>query len=283
VLGMAAFGHEECGDYARADALGRQAVELEPRDAWAVHAVAHVNEMRGDTRTGIPWLRDSAHAWEPENGFAFHNWWHLALLHLDNGDIAQVLKLYDDKIRRDDSSLLLEWIDASALLWRLKLEGFDAGARWQSLAQSWERTVDDGFYAFNDLHAIMAFLGAGCAPDVARTLDAMQRAASGESDNAYMTRAVGLPLAEAFIAFDAARYAETVEKIGAVRGIAQRFGGSHAQRDILSLTMLHAAIRGGMKGVAEAIAAERLAHKPESPWARTLAKRAQSIGTKAAA
>ena len=51
-----------------------------------------------------------------------------------------------------------------------------------------------------------------------------------------MTRAVGLPLAEAFVAFDAGRYAETVEKIGAVRGIAQRFGGSHAQRDILTLT-----------------------------------------------
>jgi tetratricopeptide (TPR) repeat protein len=283
VLGMAAFGHEECGDYARADDLGREAVELEPRDAWAVHAVAHVNEMRGDSKTGIPWLRDSAGSWAPENGFAFHNWWHLALLHLDNRDIAQVLELYDEKIRRDDSSLLLEWIDASALLWRLKLEGVDAGARWQSLAQSWERTVDDALYAFNDLHAIMAFLGAGRSADVARTLAAMRRAASGESDNAYMTRAVGLPLAEAFIAFDAGRYPEAVEKIGAVRGIAQRFGGSHAQRDILSLTMLHAAIRAGMKGVAEAIAAERLAHKPESPWARTLATRAQSVGTKAAA
>ena len=57
-----------------------------------------------------------------------------------------------------------------------------------------------------------------------------------------MTRAVGLPLAEAFVAFDAGRYAETVEKIGAVRGIAQRFGGSHAQRDILTLTVLHAAL-----------------------------------------
>jgi tetratricopeptide (TPR) repeat protein len=277
LLGMAAFGYEECGDYARADALGREAVSLDPRDGWAVHAVAHVNEMRGDVKAGIPWLGDSADSWAPESGFAFHNWWHLALLHLDNGATDEALKLYDLKVRRDDSQVLLEWIDASALLWRLKLEGVDAGARWQSLAASWERTTDDGFYAFNDLHAIMAFLGAGRSQDVTRTLQAMRRAAWGHSDNAYMTRAVGLPLAEAFVAFDSGRYAETVEKIGAVRGIAQRFGGSHAQRDILTLTMLHAALKGGLKRVADALAAERLAHKPESPWARKLSRRAQAI------
>jgi hypothetical protein len=284
VLGMAAFGAEECGDYARAEALGREAVELEPRDAWAVHAVAHVNEMRGDVKAGIPWLRDSADIWAPDCGFAFHNWWHLALLHLDSGAIEEVLSLYDTKVRRDDpASLVLEWIDASALLWRLKLEGIDAGARWKSLAANWERTADDGFYAFNDLHAVMSFLGAGRSNDVARTLAAMKRAAAEDSDNGYMTRAVGLPLAEAFVAFDDGRYAETVEKIGPVRGIAQRFGGSHAQRDILSLTMLHAAIKGGMKDVAEALTAERLAHKPQSPWARMLAQRAHAVGARAAA
>ncbi len=284
VLGMAAFGYEECGDYAHAEAAGREAVAIEPRDVWAVHAVAHVNEMRGDVKSGIPWLRDSADSWAPENGFAFHNWWHLALLHLDNGAMDEVLKVYDTKVRRDDpSSLLLEWIDASALLWRLKLEGVDTGSRWQSLAASWERAAEDGHYAFNDLHAIMAFLGAGRSHDVARTLAAMRRAAAGETDNAYMTRAVGLPLAQAFVAFEAGKYADTVETIGAVRGIAQRFGGSHAQRDILTLTMLHAAIRAGMKPLAEALAAERLAHKPQSPWAKALAQRARGLGTSAAA
>lgn len=283
VLGMAAFGYEECGDYARADAIGREAVELEPRDAWAVHAVAHVNEMRGDVKTGIPWLRDSAESWAPENGLAFHNWWHLALLHLDNGATDEVLKLYDAKVRRDDSPVLLEWIDASALLWRLKLEGVDVGQRWHSVAKSWERTADDGFYAFNDLHAIMAFLGAGRSSDVERTLAAMRRVGSGDLDNSYMTRVVGLPLAEGFVAFEAGKYAEAVEKIGAVRGIAQRFGGSHAQRDILTLTLLHAAIRGDIKPVAEAVAAERVAHKPQSPWARALSRRAQGVGTMAAA
>lgn len=284
VLGMTAFGYEECGQYDRAEAAGREAVWLEPKDSWAVHAVAHAYEMRGDTKRGIPWLRDSADAWAPDCGFAYHNWWHLALLHLDRGEIPDVLRLYDTRVRRDDTPMMLEWIDASAMLWRLRLEGIDVGERWQSVATQWHHAAEQGYYAFNDVHAVMAFLGTGRALDVARTIASMKKAATRGDDNAYMTRAVGLPLAEAFVAFDAGDYVEAVEKIGAVRGIAQRFGGSHAQRDILTLTMLHAAIRGGLTGVADSLAAERTVHKPKSPWARSFRRRVNqlTIGRKAA-
>jgi tetratricopeptide (TPR) repeat protein len=281
ILGMAAFGLEECGDFARADIYGRQAVETDPRDGWAVHAVAHVNEMRGDLETGIPWLANNAQHWAPESGFAYHNWWHLALLYLDRGDIAQVLTLFDDEVRPNpDAQIVLEWIDASALLWRLKLEGVDTGDRFAKLAACWERAGEDAFYAFNDLHAVMAFLGAGRMADAERTLRAMRHAAADGGDNGYMTKKVGLPLAEAFVAFEAGRYGECVEKIASVRGIAQRFGGSHAQRDVITLTALHAALRGGFAATAEAFAAERLAHKPQSPWAGRLARQARELSVK---
>lgn len=278
IQGMAAFGLEECGDYARADIFGRQAVDADPRDGWAVHAVAHVNEMRGDLDAGIPWLADNAHLWAPESGFSYHNWWHLALLYLDRGDTAQVLKLFDEKVRPDpNAQVVLEWIDASALLWRLHLEGVDVGDRFETLAECWQRAGEDAIYAFNDLHAIMAFLGAGRATDAERTLKAMRAAAADSGDNSYMTRKVGLPLAEGFIAFEAGRYDEAVEKIASTRGIAQRFGGSHAQRDIISLTAFHAALRGGLAETAQAFAAERLAHKPQSPWAGRLARQARAL------
>jgi hypothetical protein len=281
IQGMAAFGLEECGDYARAETLGCEAVEVEPRDGWAVHAVAHVHEMRGDTERGIPWLATTHERWAPESGFAYHLWWHLALLHLDRGDTAQVLKFYDEKVRPDpDAQVVLEWIDASALLWRLKLEGVDVGNRFEPLAKAMERAADDAIYAFNDLHCIMAFIGAGRERDAERVLKAMRGAAVDAGDNAYMTRAVGLPLAEAFVAFGNGRYATCAEGVLAVRGIAQRFGGSHAQRDILSLTALHAALRGGLTQTAEALASERLLHKPHSPWAGRLAARVRALGAK---
>lgn len=68
-----------------------------------------------------------------------------------------------------DLSIVLQSIDASALLWRLKLEGVDVGDRFAPLAAAWERSAEDAFYSFNDLHAIMAFVGAGRIVDAQRS------------------------------------------------------------------------------------------------------------------
>jgi len=279
ILGMAAFGLEECGDYVRAEAMGAEAIESEPNDAWAAHAVAHVHEMRGDVEEGKGWLEGTADGWSSDCGFAYHNWWHLALLHVDMQDHKAALKLYDERIRpKDDANVVLELIDASALLWRLHLEGVDTDDRFARIARAWERTIGDGVYAFNDLHAIMAFLGAGRMRDAERMIDTLRRSAHGEGDNARMSREVGLPAAEAFVAFSAGRHAEAAEKLTSVLGLAQRFGGSHAQRDVLTLTALHAAMKAGMKSTAEALSSERVMMKPHSPWAARLSRQAKNIG-----
>jgi hypothetical protein len=127
ILGMHAFGLEETGDYRRAEAQGRMGVELEPRDGWAQHAVAHVMEMQGRQRDGIAWMMGNADAWAPESFFAVHNWWHLALYHLDLGEIDDALELFDGPIYGARSPLAINMVDASALLWRLHLGGIDVG------------------------------------------------------------------------------------------------------------------------------------------------------------
>ncbi|MGE3301488.1 MAG: tetratricopeptide repeat protein [Hyphomonadaceae bacterium] len=277
VLGMAAFGYEECGDFVRAEVCGREACAIEPADSWAAHAVAHVCEMQGRAEEGVRWLEGGAPGWAPESVFAYHNWWHVALFHLDRLDYAAALALYDAKIRPQPSTVLLEMIDASALLWRLHLEGADVGGRWAELAESWARIADDGVYAFNDVHAMMAFLAAGRRTETERMLATLRRRAEGADDNAFMTRHVGLPAAQALADFAAGRYAAAADALHAVRGRAQRFGGSHAQRDLLTLTLFEAARRAGRLEQAAAIAAERLAQKPQSPWARAIAQRAGVI------
>ena len=92
VLGMHAFGLEEMGDYAQAEERGRRATSLMARDPWAIHAVAHVMEMQGRLSDGIAWLGDSTADWAEDNGFAFHNWWHLALFHLDRGETGGIAR-----------------------------------------------------------------------------------------------------------------------------------------------------------------------------------------------
>ena len=110
-------------------------------------------EMQGRQRDGIAWMRGNTEGWSRDSFFAVHNWWHLALYHLDLGEIDEVLALFDGPIYGAQSKVVLEMIDASAMLWRLHLRGIDVGERWEAVADAWEPIADAGNYAFNDAHA----------------------------------------------------------------------------------------------------------------------------------
>jgi tetratricopeptide (TPR) repeat protein len=277
VLSMHAFGLEEMGAYAQAEAVGRKAVELEPRDGWGQHAVAHVLEMQNRTADGIAWMRANPEAWSGESFFAVHNWWHLALYHLERGEIEEVFALYDGPVKGGQSQIVLELVDATALLWRLQLRGVDVGGRWDPVAEAWEAVGGAGTYAFNDWHAAMAFAAAGRRDGLEAVLEAAMRAADGAGDNATFTRDVGLPLILAVQAFERGDHAQAVARIRRVREIAHRFGGSHAQRDLIDLTLIEAAIRGGDAALAAALTAERAAIRPHSPVTLGLLRKARTL------
>jgi tetratricopeptide (TPR) repeat protein len=256
VLGMYAFGLEETGDYALAERHGRRAVELEPADAWAQHAVAHVMEMQGRRDEGVAWMRGNM-GWQRDSFLATHNWWHVALYHLANDDHDATLALLDGPIDGHKSSLQLELLDASSLLWRLRLRGVDAAHRWHSLAERWAPSARDGYYAFNDMHAAMAFACAG-RDDLLDELERTQcEAIARDDDNAMFTREIGRDATRAIRAHVDGRHARAVEWLRPIRNRADRFGGSHAQRDVIDLTLIHAAHASGQHALARALEEER--------------------------
>ena len=282
VLGMHAFGLEECGDYAAAERAGERAVDLEARDSWAWHAVAHVHEMRQDIAAGIGWLAPNEAIWSEGSFLSVHNQWHLALFELEGDDHEAVLARYDRAI---GGSLVLELVDSSAMLWRLMLRGVDVGGRWGPVAEGWRRLPDVANYAFNDVHAMLAYVGAGDEAGQARALAALRRAAhdgDGQADNRVFAGEVGLPAAEAIQAFGRGRSARAVELLRPLRKVAHRFGGSHAQRDLLELTLIEAALRAGDAPLARDLAQERVGHRPDSPLARRFVARAAALAPGAA-
>jgi hypothetical protein len=273
VLGMHAFGLEECNEFARAEAAAERALAHQPRDPWAIHALAHCAEMQGRAAEGIRLYESRERDWAEGNSFAVHNWWHVALFHLDSSEPSRALSVYDEKIRKDGSEIMLELVDASAFLWRLGLCGVEVGERWQELADTYRRVEEEGYYAFNDLHALMAYAGAGRTADVVRVLDGLERCANGKGTNALMAREVGLPACRAFQNFAAGDHRAAVSELYDLRPIAQRFGGSNAQRDILEWTLLEAALRMGDAGLARSLSAARVARRPGSARERgTLAR-----------
>ena len=277
VEGMYAFGLEEAGDYVQAEARAREAIDLNRQDGWAVHAVAHVMEMQGRAAEGAAFLAAGADGWAPNSMFAFHLWWHQALFHLDANDAPAALQLFDEKISSAGFGQALELLDGSSLLWRLSLLGHDVGDRWDGLADKWQTRVDDAYYAFNDVNAMMAFVGAGNADAQQRQIESAKRAAAGSGTVAMMSREIGVPACEGFVAFGRGEYAQAIELLLPLRAKANRFGGSHAQRDMFSWTLTEAAIRLGDRVHADAFVAERLSWKPESPINRMWADRAVKL------
>jgi tetratricopeptide (TPR) repeat protein len=262
VQGIYAFGLEENGDYAQALARAEAALADNPRDVWSVHAVAHVHEMEGRHRDGVAFLTATAPDWQ-ESYFAVHNWWHRGLYHLELGELDGALDLYDGAVRARPSLEWLDIVDAAALLWRLSLYGADLGDRAARLADDIGPLLESApVYVFNDWHAVMAFGLDGRNDRCARVVADTRRLASG-TNRASAERA-GLALLRGFGAFAAGDYDDALDQLVDIRDAASAVGGSHAQRDVIDLTLIAAAARAGDRRLARALAGERTARKPSA-------------------
>jgi hypothetical protein len=262
VHGMYAFGLEECNLYGLSADAGQRAVELNPDDVWGIHAVVHTHEMQGQISEGIRFLRDREAHWQTGNFLNVHNSWHYALYLLQGNDVPGALAVYDRVLHHGESEdVALELLDATALLWRLQLEGILAGDRWPPLAQAWTRLLTPGFYPFNDMHAIMAYVGVGDLARAAEVVAALERVvADGDPDTTgwQMTAGVGLPVCRSLLHFGRGRYQQVLDELLPIRARVHEFGGSHAQRDAVERTLLEAAIRAGRTDLAFALVSERL-------------------------
>ncbi len=271
VLGMRAFGLEEAGQYDEAERIGRRAVELDPTDAWSVHAVAHVLEMQGRYREGIHWIEREQANWAGKvHNFANHVWWHKALYHLELGEHDAVLNLYDTAIRADDSDDGLDLANAASMLMRLKIRGVDCGARWTQLADVALTKANDHILPFNDLHIMLALSGAGMD---AKALDSCSSLAShgGATGGTWgpIYRHIARPMADGVAAYGAGDFAGAAAKLASVRYKWNAIGGSHAQRDVFQQILIDATLRSGDAAQAKALLAERTALKPNSAFAWT--------------
>jgi tetratricopeptide (TPR) repeat protein len=271
LLGMHAFGLEETNQHARALEVGLDAVNRNPKDVWGIHAVTHTFEEMGRFGDGTRFFDERLNDWTTGNYFNLHNWWHYALFALELGDDDKALAINDAVLFTENKGeAALELLDASALCWRLLLEGRVERERFARQAEIWKRKIDPAFYAFNDMHAVMSFVGANDETSAETLIDNREHWLETHPDpsisNVAMTRNIGLPVCKALLEFGRGHYANVVTLLHPIRHRLHEFGGSHAQRDVVLKTLNEAALRDGQYTLAQTLLEERIHVRPRSPY-----------------
>ncbi|HXT79689.1 MAG TPA: tetratricopeptide repeat protein [Acetobacteraceae bacterium] len=250
ILGCRCFAHEECGYYTEAEHAGREAIRRDPGDLWAAHGVAHVLEMTGRRAEGIAWVEGLAAQWTGANNLQHHLWWHGAMFHLERGDMARVLALYDSAFRdlrspltEASPDLYIDVQNAASMLFRLSRHGVDPGDRWIELADKAEQRIGDCLSVFTLPHWMMALAATGREQAARRMLAGMRDFAAGTGIIARLVKEIGVPLCEAVLAHGQGRFDDAVALMRPILGDLYRLGGSHAQQDVLEQLFLDAALK----------------------------------------
>jgi tetratricopeptide (TPR) repeat protein len=268
VHGCHAFALEETGDYAAAEVHGRHAVALARDDAWGLHAVAHVHEMRDQPEAGMAWLDSGAADIAGTGNFAFHVHWHNAIFLIELKQLDRALALYDQKVRALQTDDFRDISNAVSLLVRLESAGIAVGDRWSELADKAAARTGDVALVFAALHYLAALIADRRDAEVERQLGAMQAAAAAaDSDQARLFALVGLPFARALVDSYRGGAEAALALVRTLPAIPQ-IGGSHAQRDLFFKIVVDRLEAAGRLDACQDLLATRLAQRPGNRWAQ---------------
>lgn len=236
--GLHAFALEENGLIEAAIERCRLALALNADDVYAMHAMVHCLYETGRHEEGARYIRDYMRGRDASTPMRIHVWWHYALFELYADNIQEVLACYRIGIRRKTSLRSAEDLDAVTLLWRLALirPQLDLSAYWRSLYQDWEPYVEESWYLFNDFHAYLTYCQVGEYGRADALLQAV-RARGKEVPEEMVDVFLG------FRSFTTGDYADAADRLARSYHRAFAMGGSNAQRDVVELTGIEAALR----------------------------------------
>lgn len=256
--GFFGFACQELNQFGEASALAERSLARESRSTWAAHTLAHVAYETDNPCGGAAFLTPWLATYDERAPYFCHLSWHRALFALAGGDLDETLTIYERDINPAVHPTGYRLADAASLLWRCQLRGATRELPWATARDRANGEAPTAGSPFADAHAALAYAGAGDAAGMERLLAGLrQRAAEGH----LVADAVVLPLAEGIAAFARADYAAAIRHLLPVRGQIVRIGGSNAQRDVFTSTLIESCLRAGRPEQAEALIRERLARR----------------------
>lgn len=252
IHGMAAFAFEQCHLLEEAERSAHRALELQRKEPWAQHALAHVYLTRGQIDDGAWFLEGVADTWTNLNSFMYtHNWWHLAVFYLSQGRDERVLDIYDKHCWGIVKSYSQDQVGAVSLLARMELAGIDVGGRWSDLADHLRARAADTVQPFLSVQYLYGLARAG-RPEAGDLLEAIRRrAATAPHFVRGAWSQAALPAAEGLVAHARGDFATAAARLADAVPRMIHAGGSHAQRDLFDQFLLDARLRSGELNLAQ--------------------------------
>ena len=278
--GMAAFAYEQCHLLREAEGAARRAIGMLPKEPWAHHALAHVMLTEGRIDEGRAFMQEVSTTWVGLNSFMqTHNWWHLALFLIEQGDHDAVLELYDTQVWGVCKPYSQDQVGAVSLLARLELAGVGVGDRWAELGAYLAARTHDQVLPFLDMQYLYGLARAGRAEaDVLlRQVEAHAPRAPARTRDAWQR--VAVPVCKGLLAHARGEHALAADQLGLALPRLVQIGGSHAQRDLFEQIYIDALVKSGQPVAAQHLLAQRLRAAPASArLRRQLAALHDSLG-----
>jgi tetratricopeptide (TPR) repeat protein len=258
-LSMLSFALELAGRYDEALAAADRAVALEPDNPWAHHTMAHAYLKTGAIAKGRAVLEGYEPIWRAGGPVVHsHNFWHLALMHLEDLEPDAAYRFLHRPILADSPHITVQMVDAISLLWRLEMAGYGVpSGDWDFLAAAVADDAAQAYTAFNSAHFVYALARAGRENALAEALAGLRGAAGAmRGPERAVWQEVGLPLIEGCVAAARGQHDEAARRLGPLMTpggeTVVRGGGSDAQVDLFRQAFLTSLIHAGERSAARA-------------------------------
>jgi tetratricopeptide (TPR) repeat protein len=237
------WSHVETGNHYHGIELIDRALEGNPRNGNAAHARGHGYYELGEVDQGRKFLTEWLPGYDRASQLHCHLSWHLAGFMLQQGEADQAMALYRDSIRLKalPGPSMLALVDCASLLWRAELYGYPPEPiDTREVADYALQQVPTPALGFFNIHIALALAMAGDEQALQNHLNEVDRLLA---EGRQAAGPVVATLCEGIAELSRKEYVQAAECLEQAQKEMDRLGGSHAQRDVITDSLIIALSR----------------------------------------
>ena len=246
-----AFALVETGAWERGRDLAQRSLEQRPSNSHGAHTLVHALYEEGADEEALAFMSDWMPSADRHGLLHCHVSWHYALLLLTDGQHDAAIQTLEDDCfpHSTESPSINVFTDASSFLWRAELAGVPRSrGHWETIRDYYEESFRRPI-VFVDAHAGLAYAALGEDEKLSACIGQLQELGEAGRLPAETTAAT---LTRGYEAYATGSWSTAIEILEPLMDQVVRIGGSRAQRDLITNTLLAAYVNDGRTDDAKA-------------------------------